>query len=65
MAEFEKCMDGRRRGDGLAKEMKDLMPLTNPWPLAQWGLDIVGPMPMATGKRKFLLVGTKIFHQVD
>lgn len=40
---------------------EDLQPLTSPWPFAQWGLDIIGPLPMATGKRKFLLMGTDYF----
>ena len=35
--------------------------LSSPWPFAQWGLDIVGPFPKATGKKKYLLVGTDYF----
>ena len=38
-----------------------LNPLSSPWPFAQWGLDIVGPFPKATGKKKYLLVGTDYF----
>ena len=34
---------------------------SSPWPFTQWGLDIIGPLPMATGKRKFLLMGTDYF----
>ena len=32
--------------------------MTSPWPFAQWGLDIVGPFPKATGDPKYLLVAT-------
>lgn len=32
-----------------------------PWPFAQWGMDIVGPFPPATGQRKFLLVAVDYF----
>jgi hypothetical protein len=39
----------------------DLSPLTSPWPFAQWGMDIVGPLPKATGERKYLLVATDYF----
>ena len=39
----------------------ELNPLSSPWPFAQWGLDILGPFPNATGNRKFLLVGTDYF----
>ncbi|XP_065638557.1 uncharacterized protein LOC136071336 [Quercus suber] len=38
-----------------------LNPLSNPWPFAQWGLDIVDPFPKAAGNRKYLLVGTDYF----
>ena len=35
--------------------------LSNPWPFAQWGLDIVGPFPKAVGNNRYLLVGTDYF----
>ena len=38
-----------------------LNPLSNPWSFAQWGLDIVGPFPKATGNKKYLLVNTDYF----
>ena len=38
-----------------------LNPLSSPWPFAQWGLDIVGPFPKATGNKRYLLVGTDYF----
>ena len=40
---------------------RDLTPLTSPWPFAQWGLDIVGPIPRASGNRKFLITATDYF----
>lgn len=40
---------------------EDLMPLTSPQPFAQWGMDIVRPMPKASGNRKVLLVATDYF----
>ena len=39
----------------------DLAPLTSPWPFAQWGLDIVGPLPKAKNDKRYLLVGTDYF----
>ena len=39
-------------------------PLTNivaPWPFAQWGMDIVGPLPAATRQRRFLIVAIDYF----
>ena len=38
-----------------------LNPLSNSWPFAQWGLDIVGPFPKVVGNKKYLLVGTDYF----
>ena len=38
-----------------------LTPLSAPWPFSQWGIDIVGPFPLATGGRKFLLVAIDYF----
>ena len=35
--------------------------MTAPWPFAQWGLDIMGPFPMALKQLKFLVVGIYYF----
>ena len=36
-------------------------PINNPWPFAQWGLDIIGPFPRATRNRRFVLVAVDYF----
>ena len=41
-----------------------LNPLSNPWPFAQWGLDIIGPFPKAAGNKKYLLVGINYFTKL-
>ena len=38
-----------------------LNPLSSPWPFAQWGLDIVEPLPKAVENKKYLLVYTDYF----
>jgi len=38
-----------------------LTPITSPWPFAKWGVDIVGPMPVRKGNRKFLVVAVDYF----
>ena len=38
-----------------------LNPISNPWPFAQWGLDILGPFPRAMGNRRFILVDVDYF----
>lgn len=35
--------------------------VSSPWPFAQWGLDILGPFPRATGNRRFVLVAIDYF----
>jgi ribonuclease HI len=38
-----------------------LTPFTSTWPFAKWGVDIVGPMPVGKGSRKFLVVAVDYF----
>ncbi|RVW92740.1 Pro-Pol polyprotein [Vitis vinifera] len=38
-------------------------PVSIPWPFAQWGMDIVGPLPAAPTQKKFLLVATDYFSK--
>ena len=38
-----------------------LNPISNPWPFAQWGLDILGPFPRAMGNQRFILVAVDYF----
>uniref|UniRef100_A0A2N9HKP3 Uncharacterized protein n=1 Tax=Fagus sylvatica TaxID=28930 RepID=A0A2N9HKP3_FAGSY len=42
-------------------QLGSLNPLSSPWPFAQWGLDIVGPLPRAPGNKKFLITATDYF----
>ncbi|KAK3008933.1 hypothetical protein RJ639_014865 [Escallonia herrerae] len=35
--------------------------LTSPIPFAMWGIDILGPFPMATGQRRFVIVAIDYF----
>uniref|UniRef100_A0A2N9GI24 Integrase catalytic domain-containing protein n=1 Tax=Fagus sylvatica TaxID=28930 RepID=A0A2N9GI24_FAGSY len=39
----------------------ELQPLVSPWPFAQWGMDLVGPLPRATRNRRWLIVVTDYF----
>ncbi|XP_028064931.1 uncharacterized protein LOC114268034 [Camellia sinensis] len=40
---------------------RELLSLTSPWSFALWGLDIVGPLPIASGNRKFFIAATNYF----
>ena len=38
-----------------------LTSITSPWPFQQWGLDILGPLPLGKGKCKFIIVAVDYF----
>ena len=37
--------------------------ITSPWPFAQWGIDIMGPLPQGKKQVKFLLVVIAYFSK--
>uniref|UniRef100_A0A2N9G212 RNA-directed DNA polymerase n=1 Tax=Fagus sylvatica TaxID=28930 RepID=A0A2N9G212_FAGSY len=43
------------------KPASQLNSISSPWPFAQWGLDLVGPLPRAIGNRQWLIVATDYF----
>uniref|UniRef100_A0A2N9FCE9 Uncharacterized protein n=1 Tax=Fagus sylvatica TaxID=28930 RepID=A0A2N9FCE9_FAGSY len=56
-----KCDKCQRFAPKIHQPARELNPLSSPWPFAQWGLDIVGPLPRAPGNKKFLIVATDYF----
>ena len=42
---------------------QDLTTITSPWPFAQWGIDIVRPLPTVPAQKKLLLVATDYFSK--
>ena len=42
----------------------DLVSISSPWPFAQWGIDIVGPLPTASAQKKLLLIATDYFSKL-
>ena len=38
-----------------------LTSVTSPWPFQQWGLDILGPLPIGRGQCKFIIVAVDYF----
>ncbi|GJV72171.1 putative nucleotidyltransferase, ribonuclease H [Tanacetum coccineum] len=39
----------------------DMISVTSAWPFRKWGMDIVGPLPEASGKVKYLIVAVDYF----
>ena len=57
----KKCDQCQRFAPNMHQPGEVLNPLSSPWPFTQWGLDIVGHFPKATGNKRYLLVGTDYF----
>ena len=58
-----KCDCCQRLAPVLKSSVKDLISISSPWPFAQWGIDIVGPLPKAPSQKKLLLVATDYFSK--
>nr|XP_023906600.1 uncharacterized protein LOC112018320 [Quercus suber] len=56
-----KCEQCQKHAPLIHQPAGNLSPISSPWPFAQWGLDIIGPFPRATGGRKFVLVAVDYF----
>uniref|UniRef100_A0A2N9IJZ2 Uncharacterized protein n=1 Tax=Fagus sylvatica TaxID=28930 RepID=A0A2N9IJZ2_FAGSY len=52
-----------RFGNLIHSPPETLTPMTAPWPFAQWGLDIMGPLPVERRQLKFLVVGIDYFNK--
>ena len=52
VAEYvQKCERCQKLAHLIHQPAGHLNPISSPWPFAQWGLDILGPFPRATGNR--------------
>ncbi|XP_052726197.1 uncharacterized protein LOC128194674 [Vigna angularis] len=57
----KKCISCQAHGHDIHAPPEDLHSIVSPWPFAQWGLNIVGPLPIAKAQNKFLLVAVDYF----
>ena len=55
---YDKC---QRFNNIIRQSFEELTPMTASWPFTQWGLDIMGPFPVAVRQLKFLIVGIDYF----
>ncbi|KAL0412943.1 UNVERIFIED_CONTAM: polyprotein [Sesamum radiatum] len=56
-----KCERCQKHSSLIHQLAEPLTTMLSPCPFIQWGMDIVGPFPLATGQRKFLLVAIDYF----
>ena len=55
---YDKCQQHASMINHLAEQQS---PILNPWPFVQWGIDLVGPLLMAKGQVKFIVVAVDYF----
>ncbi|GAV70230.1 rve domain-containing protein [Cephalotus follicularis] len=56
-----KCDKCKRNANISRSPSQPLTSIMAPWPFAQWGMDFIEPLPMASGQRKFLIVAVDYF----
>nr|ABA98294.1 retrotransposon protein, putative, Ty3-gypsy subclass [Oryza sativa Japonica Group] len=59
----KKCESCQRHGRSQATPQYDLQPIAPIWPFARWGLDIIGPFPVARNGYKFAIVAVEYFSR--
>ena len=59
-----KCDKCQRFGNVQRLPAEKLTTISSPWPFAQWGIDIIGPLPQGKGQVKFLLVSINYFTRL-
>ena len=57
----KRCDKCQRYGNVQRLPVDRLTTIASLWPFAQWGIDIVGPLPQGKGQVKFLLVAIDYF----
>ena len=64
-----KCDSCKRLAPILKSPVQDLISISSPWPFAQWGINIVGPLPTAPAQRSnfwwprtILISGLRLKH---
>ncbi|XP_059663785.1 uncharacterized protein LOC132309497 [Cornus florida] len=56
-----RCDKCQRHGPMKHRPTEDLHVMANPWPFAQWGIDMVGPLPKAVEQKEYVLLATDYF----
>ncbi|XP_034218821.1 uncharacterized protein LOC117630185 [Prunus dulcis] len=57
----KRCDKCQRFGNVPHIPAEPLTPIVSPWPFAQWGLDLIGPMPQGKGQAKYAVVAVDYF----
>ncbi|RDY10102.1 Tf2-8, partial [Mucuna pruriens] len=57
----KRCDTCQRFADNHQRPAEQMHVVTSPWPFYKWGIDILGPFPLAPGQMKFLMVAIDYF----
>ena len=57
----KKCKTCQEHAKNSHLPSEPLTSITSPWPFQQWGLDILGPLPIGRGQCKFVIVAMDYF----
>ncbi|XP_017428868.1 uncharacterized protein LOC108336936 [Vigna angularis] len=57
----KKCISCQAHRNDFRVPLEELHGIVSPWSFAQWGMDIVGPLPITKAQNKFLLVAIDYF----
>ena len=58
---MSKCDVSQRFGNVFHVPAETLHSMSSPWPFYKWGIDVMGPLPLATCQQKFMLVAIDYF----
>nr|CAD39384.2 OSJNBb0016B03.14 [Oryza sativa Japonica Group] len=61
--QIKKCESCQRHGRSQTAPQYDLQPIAPVWLFASWGLDIIGPFPVARNGYKFTIVAVEYFSR--
>ncbi|KAK8957146.1 hypothetical protein KSP39_PZI000272 [Platanthera zijinensis] len=57
----QKCKSCQLHANMSHQPLVALTALQGAWPFAQWGIDILGPLPVVSGQRKFIIMAIDYF----
>jgi hypothetical protein len=55
------CDNCQRFANVSQQPFEDLSSISSPWPISQWGVDLVGPFPLEKGRVRFVVVAVDYF----
>ena len=57
----KRCDKCQRYASIINRPTKQQTPIISPWSFTQWGINLVGPLPMAKGQVKFTVIAVDYF----